>query len=122
MAHLPSRSAFDKRVTIYASSHFHCASLRGPMRPVLSWTITPLAAAALAGCAVGPDYVAPAMASPGRFMGQAAVAARPSASAPLESQAWWQGFNDPVLDRMIDRALGQNLDLVQAAALVTQAQ
>src|SRR5437763_11456 len=33
------------------------------MRPVLSWTIPPLVAAALAGCAVGPDYVANAVAS-----------------------------------------------------------
>jgi NodT family efflux transporter outer membrane factor (OMF) lipoprotein len=92
------------------------------MRPVLSWTIPPLVAAAVAGCAVGPDYVAPTIAAPARFMGQAAVAARGPASAPLESEAWWRGFNDPVLDRMIDRALGQNLDLAQAAARVTQAQ
>ena len=52
------------------------------MRPVLSWTIPPLVAAALAGCAVGPDYVAPTIASPGRFMGEAAVAARRAAPAP----------------------------------------
>src|SRR5581483_7845878 len=97
-------------------------SLRASMRPVLSWTIPPLAAVALAGCAVGPDYVAPKIAAPDRFMGQAAVAARQPAPAPLEGQAWWRGFNDPGLDRMIDRALGQNLDLAQAAARVTQAQ
>lgn len=52
-------------------------------------------------------------------MGQPAVAAR--AAAPAPADAWWRGFNDPVLDRLVDRALAQNLDLAQAAARVTQA-
>jgi NodT family efflux transporter outer membrane factor (OMF) lipoprotein len=75
--------------------------------------------AVLGGCAIGPDYVAPTIAAPPAFMGQAAVVARPVPAAPVD--AWWRGFNDPVLDRMIDRALAQNLDLAQAAARVTQA-
>jgi NodT family efflux transporter outer membrane factor (OMF) lipoprotein len=52
-------------------------------------------------------------------MGAAAVAARPAPPAPVD--AWWRGFDDPVLDRLVDRALAQNLDLAQAAARVTQA-
>jgi NodT family efflux transporter outer membrane factor (OMF) lipoprotein len=75
--------------------------------------------AVLGGCAIGPDYVAPTIAAPPTYMGQAAIAARPVPAAPVD--AWWRGFNDPVLDRMVDRALAQNLDLAQAAARVTQA-
>jgi NodT family efflux transporter outer membrane factor (OMF) lipoprotein len=63
--------------------------------------------------------VAPTIAAPPTFMGQAAVVARPAPAAPVD--AWWRGFNDPILDRMVDRALAQNLDLAQAAARVTQA-
>jgi NodT family efflux transporter outer membrane factor (OMF) lipoprotein len=77
------------------------------------------AVAMLGGCAVGPNYAAPAIATPPRFMGAAAVAARQTAPASLDG--WWRGFSDPVLDRLVDRALAQNLDLAQAAARVTQA-
>lgn len=73
----------------------------------------------VSGCAVGPDYAAPMPPKTGAFMGQAAVTARGLAPAPVD--AWWQGFNDPVLNRLVERALAQNLDLAQAAARVTQA-
>jgi NodT family efflux transporter outer membrane factor (OMF) lipoprotein len=80
-----------------------------------------VAAATLAGCAVGPNYVAPSIAAPPQFMGGAAVAARAAPLALSDPGAWWRGFNDPVLDRMVERALAQNLDLAQAAARVTEA-
>ncbi|CAN7382635.1 efflux transporter outer membrane subunit [Caulobacter sp. LjRoot300] len=90
------------------------------MRAVIFRTLPAAAAVALlAGCAVGPDYAAPTIAAPPRFMGAAAVAARQPAPAPVD--AWWRGFNDPVLDRLVDQALAQNLDLAQAVARVTQA-
>ena len=90
------------------------------MRSAFLRTLPAVAGAAmLGGCALGPDYVAPTIAAPPRFMGEAAVVARQASPAPVD--AWWRGFNDPVLDRMIDRALAQNLDLAQAAARVTQA-
>lgn len=73
----------------------------------------------LSGCAIGPDYVAPIAPKSGAFMGQSAVAARAATPAPAEG--WWRGFNDPVLDRLVGRALAQNLDLTQATARVTQA-
>lgn len=73
----------------------------------------------LSGCAIGPDYVAPIAPKSGTFMGQSAVAARAATPAPAEG--WWRGFNDPVLDRLVGRALAQNLDLAQATARVTQA-
>lgn len=92
------------------------------MRPVrLSALLAAASAVLLAGCAVGPDYVAPPAPSTGAFVGAPAVAARVAAPAPAPADAWWRGFKDPVLDRLVDRALAQNLDLAQAAARVTQA-
>jgi outer membrane protein TolC len=38
---------------------------------------------------------------------------------PVET--WWTGFRDPVLIRIVDRALAQNLDLAAAIARVGQA-
>jgi NodT family efflux transporter outer membrane factor (OMF) lipoprotein len=73
----------------------------------------------LSGCAVGPDYAAPPPPKAVAFMGQPAVVARVAAPAPAD--AWWKGFDDPALDRFVDRALSQNLDLAQAVARVTQA-
>ncbi len=34
--------------------------------------------------------------------------------------AWWEGFNDPVLNRLIDSTLTSNLDLVEAVARVDE--
>ena len=90
------------------------------MRPVILLILPAVAGVAvLGGCTIGPNYVAPTIAAPPAFMGEAAVVARQASPAPVD--AWWRGFNDPVLDRMVDRALAQNLDLAQAAARVTQA-
>ncbi len=55
------------------------------------------------------------------------VAQIPAAYAPDEISgdyrpaAWWHGFEDPVLDSLVDKALGNNLDIVQAAARAQRA-
>ena len=79
-----------------------------------------LAATALAGCAVGPDYRPPAITSPAAFMGAPAIAAR---AAPDSGDAafWWLRFGDPQLTALVREALTANLDVAQAAARVTQA-
>jgi outer membrane protein TolC len=56
-----------------------------------------------------------------RSSARGAVAQRRRRPRPLDQAAWWKGFNDPVLDGLVDRALAQNLDLAQATARVTQA-
>lgn len=72
-----------------------------------------------AGCTVGPDYVRPSPPLPSAYPRAALAGARPAtAVAPL--QAWWTGFDDPVLTRVVDRALAQNLDLAQARARIDQ--
>ena len=76
----------------------------------------------LAGCAVGPDYHRPVVAAPAAFMGTAAVADRISSpNTSVDDVAWWSGFGDPMLTELVVKALGQNLDIAQAAARVTQA-
>ncbi len=73
--------------------------------------LLPLAvAAALAGCAVGPDYERPKMDLP-----------EVAASAVPAPQRWWASFHDPVLERLVDEALAANRDLRAAAARIEQA-
>ncbi len=64
-------------------------------------------AAALAGCAVGPNYVQPATPVAPRFAGGAEAA---YSSADAQARFWTQ-FADPTLDRLIDQALAANQDL-----------
>lgn len=75
----------------------------------------------LAGCAVGPRYVAPVSIQPAAFTSGPAVEARSSASEATDLVAWWRAFNDPLLTSLVERGLAQNLDLQQAAARVVQA-
>jgi NodT family efflux transporter outer membrane factor (OMF) lipoprotein len=85
-------------------------------------TIALLTSSLLGGCAVGPDYHRPALAAPPAFMGAPAVADRTGPVATsATSDAWWSGFNDPLLTSLVTRALAQNLDIAQAVARVTQA-
>lgn len=74
---------------------------------------------ALAACTVGPDYRPPATAL-APFHNAAAIRDRNTA-APPPLDRWWAAFQDPVLDRLISRALAQNLDLAASFARVQQA-
>lgn len=68
----------------------------------------------LAACAVGPDYVRPGIDTP------PAWTVNLDAAAELADRRWWQQFDDPVLDALIDGALKENLDLRIAAARIDQ--
>ena len=78
-----------------------------------------LSVSLLAGCAVGPDYRSPEIAVSSRFLGQDGVAQR-EIQSKADLQAWWAGFDDPLLTRFVSLALEQNLDIAQAAARVAQ--
>jgi len=77
--------------------------------------------AALAGCEVGPRYEGPPDTHLTNFHNGTAVAARQVDGASPALETWWDGFQDPALTRIIERALAQNLDLQQAIARVDQA-
>ncbi|BAN28219.1 efflux transporter outer membrane subunit [Caballeronia insecticola] len=76
--------------------------------------------AALAGCAVGPDYVAPKT-EMAPFHNTEAVANRQTTLAAPKLDTWWTGFNDPMLEKVVQRALDQNLTLQASIARVAQA-
>jgi NodT family efflux transporter outer membrane factor (OMF) lipoprotein len=76
-------------------------------------------AATLSGCAVGPNYVAPApgaLAVPDRFN-----AAVPAAANEAELAGWWQAFGDPILTDLVARALAANPNVDVAGARLRQA-
>jgi multidrug efflux system outer membrane protein len=68
----------------------------------------------LAGCMVGPDYRRPSVDVPQgwRFEDKEAK--------DLANTAWWQQFNDPVLNELIQIALQENKDVKIAAARIGQ--
>lgn len=80
--------------------------------------LVPLAfAALLAGCAVGPYYVAPPPIPASQFI-QAHAA--PFVANPPPTQ-WWSHFNDPVLSQLVTDALARNHDLRVAQARLAEA-
>ncbi len=69
------------------------------------------------GFKVGPDYCDPG----GPVAPEWIEHADPNvASTPAQDQAWWTAFNDPTLNRLIDSAYRQNLDLRAAAARIAE--
>jgi outer membrane protein, multidrug efflux system len=75
-----------------------------------------VAAALLGGCAIGPNYKRPSVAEPPTFRGQATAEAASLADAP-----WWDVFQDPSLNALIQEALRNNYDVRIAAARVQEA-
>ncbi|MGM3277637.1 efflux transporter outer membrane subunit [Ralstonia sp. 24A2] len=77
--------------------------------------------ALLAGCSLAPHYERPAMAVPAHWQTEAPWrAAQPADDAP--KGPWWQRFNDPQLDKLIDQALRENQSLKVALTNLEQAQ
>ena len=71
-------------------------------------------AALISACAVGPDYSRPSITSPDKWRIDYPEA------AGVANTRWWEQFNDPALDQLIDAALRENRDLLIAAARVDQ--
>jgi len=76
---------------------------------------------AAAGCEVGPQYQGPPAQNLPQFHNAAAIAGRRTSTPPPRLETWWRGFDDPVLTRVVERALNQNLDVAAAMARVDQA-
>ena len=72
-----------------------------------------LAASALAGCALGPDFKRPESELPASF-------GVPQSTAAI-AERWWSLFGDPALNALVDEALAANRDLAAAAARIDQA-
>nr|WP_315393725.1 efflux transporter outer membrane subunit [uncultured Duganella sp.] len=101
------------------------------------WGVPALLAVALGGCALGPDFSAPAAptGAADRFTPEPLAAATVAAPASGRAGAaqrfvvgqdipaqWWTVFRSPSLDRLIREALAQNPTMAAAEASLRQAQ
>jgi outer membrane protein, multidrug efflux system len=64
-----------------------------------------LITAALSGCLLGPDYVRPKVDVPPSFRFEYQDV------ADVANAAWWEQFQDPVLNELIATALAENRDV-----------
>jgi NodT family efflux transporter outer membrane factor (OMF) lipoprotein len=73
---------------------------------------------AFAGCTVGPNFQRPKASVSANWQetGDPRVS-----TASATYRGWWKALNDPVLDRLIERAYRENLSLRQAGVRVLQA-
>ena len=78
--------------------------------------LAPVAAAVLAACAVGPDYVAPETPAAQKFDGIEATYSTEQSVADF-----WQKFDDPMLAKLVDQALMSNYDLRIALSRIAEA-
>lgn len=95
--------------------------------------LTSALALALAGCALGPDYVRPTSPLPPEFANAPEAASTDTAAnadapssysidAGAEALAtFWKRFDDPVLDALVEQALAANHDLRIAQARLEEA-
>ena len=90
------------------------------MRRLVARMIAPIAACALAACAVGPDYALPdeAMVRSETANGAFVESANNSLTPRPPPDDWWRLYRDPRLDRLIGQALAANTDLRTAEAIL----
>jgi outer membrane protein, multidrug efflux system len=87
--------------------------IRRKMRPICLFAVV---LGTLAGCGTDTPYTAPAFPFQHSYLGH-----KSSVPVLLENTAWWKGFKDPTLDRLVDRALRDNLSLSAAKERIIEA-
>ena len=83
------------------------------MRPIC---VSAVVLSTLAGCAKEIPYAAPTFPFQQSYSGH-----KSAAPVLLENTAWWKGFKDPTLDRLVERALRDNLSLSAAKERIVEA-
>ena len=81
------------------------------MRKSMSVTLLALL---VSGCMIGPDYFRPSVDAP------TAWRVSDQSAKDLANTDWWQQFNDPVLNDLVQVALRENKDLMIASARVEE--
>ncbi len=87
--------------------------MQNPMHRLSSLTLPVLLS--LSGCMVGPNYHRATAMVPDRF----GPATQPAPIVDLEH--WWESFDDPMLNSLVDRAVAANLDVRLAEVRVRKA-
>lgn len=87
---------------------------RTPPARVAAPALLLLLSLTLGGCLLGPNYQRPAIATPATFRFETPQV------ADTANSAWWEQFQDPVLNDMIATALAENLDVKVATARVDE--
>lgn len=86
---------------------------------IRSLTILLLGASALTACAAGPDYRAPV--TPPTAAAPFIGAANPAVTAAAAQDRWWTLYHEPLLDQLVQDALGANTDVRVAVARIERA-
>src|SRR5579871_3317732 len=80
-----------------------------------------VSAAALAGCALGPDYFTPDAAIPASFTAPPATGGARSGGTSPDAWQWWRTLHDRQLNELVDLAIANNLELKIALDRLQQA-
>jgi outer membrane protein, multidrug efflux system len=84
---------------------------RKTMRNVITFSLLVII---LTGCMIGPDYRRPAVETPASWRFEEKEASE------IGNTTWWEQFNDPVLNALIQTALRENKDIMIATARVAE--
>ncbi|MGI9368515.1 MAG: efflux transporter outer membrane subunit [Ruegeria sp.] len=96
------------------SNQFSCKATEAKMKQA-AWVAV---ATLFSGCAaLGPDYTAPELDPPHKFVGGAT-----EELFEASSLAWWKSFNDPALNDLVAIGLDQNLNVRTAMERIVAAQ
>jgi outer membrane protein, multidrug efflux system len=87
----------------------------------MKFLLSPIAAAVLSACAVGPNYHAPESKAADKFDRIEATYSTEQAAAEQNVAQFWQGFHDATLDRLVDEATRSNYDVRIALTRVAEA-
>jgi NodT family efflux transporter outer membrane factor (OMF) lipoprotein len=78
-------------------------------------------ATTLCACSVGPDYQIPEISIPVAFGSAARTTVLQDPEAQSESLRWWRTLHDPILNRLVERAVACNPDIEIALTRVQAA-
>jgi len=81
-------------------------------RWVLGLLLSLAGTACLSGCLVGPDYKKPQLDMPTNYAEQPQI---------KQARTWWNSFNDPELNSLLERAVKANTNLLAAESRIRQA-
>jgi outer membrane protein, multidrug efflux system len=96
------------------------ASWHDTHRTAASSPLSPSSPSAAAGALAAPPISASAASAGNTMSNAAAVPSTPVEQADPDP-LWWHGFNDPLLNQLIERAASGNLDLQQAVLRIVEA-